>query len=93
MNNTISSWTVFFLFEPMTTVYTTVLTERDDVPDEELIDLAANKLKEELGVDVFAVAKRIGINRSTADSGDWIIVEHNDTSATDQELEVLKVNK
>jgi len=91
MNNNISSWTVFFLFEPITTVYTTVLTERDDVPDEELVNLASTKIKAELGIDVFTVATLLGKNRMT-DSGDWIIVEHNDTSATDQELAVLKVN-
>ncbi|AMB18797.1 hypothetical protein BH780_gp214 [Bacillus phage Eldridge] len=92
MENNISSWTVFFLFEPITTVYTTLLTERDDVPDEELIMLAAMKLEEELDIDVYALAEKLGKNRMT-DSGDWIVIEHNDTSATDQELAVLKVNK
>jgi hypothetical protein len=92
MNNTISSWTVFFLFEPITTVYTTILTERDDVPDGEIVMLAAMKIKDELGIDVYALVEKLGRNRMT-DSGNWIIVEHNDTSATDQELAVLKVNK
>ncbi len=91
MNNNISSWTVFFCFESLTTIYTTILTKRDDVDDEELEQLAADKIKSEMGIDVYTVKLLLGGNHST-DSGRWIIIEHNDVHATDQELEALTIN-
>lgn len=85
----VSSWTVFFLFQPLTTVHTTILTKRDDVEETELISLAKEKINQELGINIDELAEKIGVNDNFQDN--WIIVEFNDSSATPKEIENLKV--
>lgn len=87
----VTSWTVFFMFKPFTTIHTTLLTEEDDVSDETLIQFAKEKIQNEIGVNIDKIAERIGVNDNFGNG--WITVEMNDTSATEKELEVLKVIK
>lgn len=86
-----ASWTVFFMFKPLTTIHTTLLTDRDDVEEETLIQLAKEKINTEAGLTVDDLAERIGKNNNFGKG--WITVEMNDTSATDLELEVLKIHE
>ncbi len=43
--NTVASWTVFFLLKPLTTVHTTLLTNKEDVEEETIIKLAKAKIQ------------------------------------------------
>jgi hypothetical protein len=88
---TASSWTVFFMLKPLTTVHTTILTDNDGVEDTVLISIAKAKIQTELGIDIDLVAKRLGVNDNYG--GGWIMVEQNDFEATEKELELLPVNK
>lgn len=87
----VTSWTVFFMLKPLTTINTTILTEENDVEDEILISIAKAKVQTELGIDIDSVAKRLGTNDNYGNG--WIAVEMNDTEATNKELELLVVNK
>ncbi|KJR69293.1 hypothetical protein [Bacillus velezensis] len=87
----VDSWTVFFLLKPLTTIHTTLLTTNDGVEEEDIIKLAKAKIQTELGLDIDQVSKRLGTNDNFGEG--WIIVEQNDNSATDKELELLPVNK
>ncbi|MEC0390536.1 hypothetical protein [Bacillus subtilis] len=89
--NTVASWTVFFLLKPLTTVHTTLLTNKEDVEEETIIKLAKAKIQTELGLDIDQVGKRLGTNDNFGEG--WVIVEQNDNSATDKELELLPINK
>lgn len=84
------SWTVFFLFKPLTSINTTILTAHDDVDEERIVHLAKEKIKDELNISIDALAASLGINDNFGEG--WIIVEMNDTSPTDKELEVLKIH-
>jgi hypothetical protein len=86
-----SSWTVFFMFKPLTTIYTTILTEEDDVDDEVLISLAKQKIINESGIDIDDLAEVMGRNDNFGE--DWVNVEQNDIEATEEELAVLKIYK
>lgn len=86
-----TSWTVFFLFKPLTTINTTLLTEEDDLDDAEIIDLAKVKIYQETKIRVDKLAEQLGVNDNFGEG--WIIVEQNDTSATEKELEVLTIYK
>lgn len=85
------SWTVFFMFKPLTTIHTTILTEDDDLAEEILINIAKAKVLTEMGINIDDLVKRLGENGNFG-SG-WIAVEQNDTGATDKELEVLAIHK
>jgi hypothetical protein len=86
-----TSWTVFFMFKPLTTIHTTILTESDDLDDGILIDIAKVKIKTELGINIDNLVKRLGENDNFG--GGWIAVEQNDNSATEKELEVLAIHQ
>lgn len=85
-----TSWTVFFMFKPYTTIHTTLLTKESDVPENTLIELAKQKITEEIGVDINEIERKLGVNDNFGKG--WIIVEMNDFSATAKELEVLKIH-
>jgi len=86
-----TSWTVFFMLKPLTTIHTTILTKRDDLEKEELISLAKAKIQTELGINIEKAAERLDVNDNYGEG--WVIVEQNDTSATEKELEVLPINE
>lgn len=89
--NTVTSWTVFFKLKPLTTIYTTVLVDKDNPEEEVLIMLAKAKIQSELGINIDDIAEGLGINDDFGDG--WILVEMNDYTATDRELKLLPVNK
>ena len=86
-----SSWTVFFMLKPYTTINTTILIDKDDPEEELLIKLAKSKVQTELGIDIDKVAERLGKNDNFGEG--WISVEMNDYEATEEELKVLPVNQ
>lgn len=89
MNNHINSWTVFFMYKPHTTIYTTLLIVDDlDLTEEEIINLAKIKIATETGIDLDKLREKLGDNKIFGQ--DWINVEDNMT-ATEEELEVLDV--
>lgn len=86
-----TSWTVFFLFRPFTTIHTTILADKDLVDDSELIEIAKAKIQTELGINIDKTAKRLGVNENFGEG--WILVEQNDSVATEEELKVLPINR
>lgn len=82
-----NSWTVFFMFKPYTTIHTTILVSNETIEQSEAIKLAALKIKEEMNIDVYEFAEKLGKNDNFGDG--WIAVEENG-EATDVELEVIK---
>jgi hypothetical protein len=86
-----TSWTVFFMLRPLTTIHTTLLTEEDDLKDEILINLAKDKINRETGISIDKLAYQLGKNDNFGEG--WITVEQNDTSASEKELEVLEIHK
>ncbi len=83
-----NSWTVFFMFKSFTTIHTTFITEEEfNYKDERLVEIARQKIIDEIGLDVYELVEKLGKNDNYG-SG-WISVESNE-EATELEIEILK---
>ncbi|ALA07279.1 hypothetical protein SECTIM467_155 [Brevibacillus phage SecTim467] len=81
-----NSWTVFFMLKPYTTLHTTVLTSSVNIDENIIIKLAKEKIEEEIGLDVFELAEKLGKNENFGTG--WIAVEDNQ-EATEKEIEAI----
>lgn len=88
MDKELNSWTVFFMFKPFTTIHTTFITEEEfNYKDERLVEIARQKIIDEMNIDVYGLAEKLGKNDNFG-SG-WISVEDNQ-DASERELKILK---